>query len=77
MPIARREMLVSKGGLLYAASLPDRVVLSAPAAGSQFEIVDAPFVTGEEYDQWKFVCRKTAEALVARYPDMWEIKAAD
>ncbi len=67
------DFLISKGGLVYLPDMPDFLTLSIPPAGSQFEIVEIDFKTGKEYDQLRYVCRKTAESLVRKYPDCWEI----
>lgn len=72
-----KQYLVSLGGLVYLPNMPDFLMMSVPDEGSRFEITDIPFVTGKEYDQWKFVNRRTAETLVERYPDMWKIVRED
>jgi hypothetical protein len=69
----RKQFLVSLGGQIYLPNIVDGIMVSIAGPGTKYEIVDTPFVTGREYDQTRFTCRKTAENLVERNPDMWKI----
>jgi len=67
-----KEFLVSKGGQIYVPHQPKHVMLTAPAAGTRYEIVYE--TDWRKYDQATQVSRKTAESLVRSAPDMWAIE---
>jgi hypothetical protein len=69
---------MSKSWLVCIAGTRDEA-LTAPGThvglpgGRKFEIIDIPFITGNEYDQSKFVYWDTALRLLDKYPEQWQI----
>lgn len=70
----RNARLISLGGAVHLPSQPPNLVIETAPAGTVYQIVDTPFVTGLEYDQFLFVNRSSAEFLAARYPNLYRIE---
>ena len=68
----QRTHLLHIGDPAVVTGLSVGAVVSG-AAWTKYEITNIPLVTGKEYDQFKFVNRAAARALVRQDPDSWRI----
>lgn len=68
-----KQYLVCNGGQFYVPRQPDQVMLSVTPG--RYEILDVEMCSG--YDQFRYVCRRSAEGLTARYPGMFRIERSD